>query len=347
MRRLAAILLPLLLCVLLAGCERRPLVDVGNTHYVRVYLDEELKNVTTGFYNENHARPEYESPDVLRVTLSDPTTDRVVAERYLRDLGRDERGNYYEGYVSVKPGRYNLLAYNFGTTSSILRGEHTYSDAEAYTNEIASHLLNNLPSRGDRSDERIVYDPDHLIVARCEGVEVPLRTYIDTLRTASGDYFMGQSIVKSYYLQIRVKGIQWVSSAVSLLTGVSGSARLHDGGVNEDDPVTLYIEMRRSDEPSRMDDTAVIYATFGMFGRLPDTDNKLEVSFDFLTRDGRALSHEFDITSKFDEPDAVEHQWLLLDDEIEIPEPPEEPGSGGGFEPGVDDWEDVNSDIII
>lgn len=105
--------------------------------------------------------------------------------------------------------------------------------------------------------------------------------------------------------------------------------------------------MRRSDEPSRTDDTAVIYATFGMFGRLPDTDNKLEVSFDFLTRDGRALSHEFDITSKFDEPDAVEHQWLLLDDEIEIPEPPEEPGSGGGFEPGVDDWEDVNSDIII
>lgn len=346
MRRLAAFL-PVLLCVLLAGCERRPLVELTDLHYVRVYIDEELKNVTMGFYNENHARPEYESPDVLRVTLSDPTTDRVVAERYLRDRGSDERGNYYEGYISVKPGRYNLLAYNFGTTSSILRNEYTYAGAEAYTNEIASHLLNNLPSRGSRGDERIVYDPDHLIVARCKGVNVPLRSYIDTLRTASGDYFTGQSIVKSYYLQIRVKGIQWVSSAVSLLTGIAGSARLHDGGVNEDDPVTLYFEMRRSDDPSRTDDTAVIYTTFGMFGRLPDADNKLEVSFDFLTRDGRALSHEFDITSKFDEPDAVEHQWLLLDDEIEIPEPPEEPGSGGGFEPGVDDWEDVNSDIII
>lgn len=346
MKRLVAFL-PVLLCVLLAGCERRPLVELTDLHYVRVYIDEELKNVTTGFYNENHARPEYESPDVLRVTLSDPTTDQVVAERYLRDRGSDERGNYYEGYISVKPGQYNLLAYNFGTTSSILRGEHTYSDAEAYTNEIASHLLNNLPSRGSRGDERIVYDPDHLIVARCEGVNVPLRDYIDTLRTASGDYFTGQSIVKSYYLQIRVKGIQWVSSAVSLLTGIAGSARLHDGGVNEDDPVTLYFEMRRSDDPSRTDDTAVIYTTFGMFGRLPDADNKLEVSFDFLTRDGRALSHEFDITSKFSEPDAIEHQWLLLDDEIEISEPPDEPGSGGGFEPGVDDWEDVNSDIII
>lgn len=347
MKRLVSLLLPLLLCTLFAGCERRPLVELTDLHYVRVYIDEELKNVTTGFYNESYARPEYESPDVLRVTLSDPTTDRVVAERYLRDRGSDGRGNYYEGYISVKPGQYNLLAYNFGTTSSILRNEYTYAGAEAYTNEIASHLLNNLPSRGSRGDERIVYDPDHLIVARCEGVNVPLRDYIDTLRTASGDYFTGQSIVKSYYLQIRVKGIQWVSSAVSLLTGIAGSARLHDGGVNEDDPVTLYFEMRRSDDPSRTDDTAVIYTTFGMFGRLPDADNKLEVSFDFLTRDGRALSHEFDITPKFSEPDAVEHQWLLLDDEIEIPEPPDEPGSGGGFEPGVDDWEDVNSDIII
>lgn len=43
MKRLVSLLLPLLLCTLFAGCERRPLVDVGNTHYVRVYLDEELK----------------------------------------------------------------------------------------------------------------------------------------------------------------------------------------------------------------------------------------------------------------------------------------------------------------
>ena len=43
----------------------------------------------------------------------------------------------------------------------------------------------------------------------------------------------------------------------------------------------------------------------------------------------------------------INPDWLLLDDEIEIPEPPDEPGSGGGFEPGVDDWDDIETDIII
>lgn len=61
MKRLVSLLLPLLLCTLFAGCERRPLVDVGNTHYVRVYLDEELKNVTTGFYDPTLAKPEYKT----------------------------------------------------------------------------------------------------------------------------------------------------------------------------------------------------------------------------------------------------------------------------------------------
>lgn len=55
----AAVLLTAAL--LTVRCERRPLVDAGNTHYVRVYLDEELKNVTTGFYDP---------------TLENPTTQR-------------------------------------------------------------------------------------------------------------------------------------------------------------------------------------------------------------------------------------------------------------------------------
>ena len=33
--------------ILATQCERRPLVEAGNTHYVRVYLDEEIKTVTT------------------------------------------------------------------------------------------------------------------------------------------------------------------------------------------------------------------------------------------------------------------------------------------------------------
>ena len=35
----------------LSSCEHRVLTDPTNVHYVRVYLDENIKNVTYGFYN--------------------------------------------------------------------------------------------------------------------------------------------------------------------------------------------------------------------------------------------------------------------------------------------------------
>lgn len=147
-------------------------------------------------------------------------------------------------------------------------------------------------------------------------------------------------------MQIRVKGMQYVSTAVSLLTGMSGSASLHDRSMHAGNPATLYFEMQRSDEKIARDDddTTIIYTTFHTFGKLPDAENSLEVSFDFITSDGRALSATIDITDKFSEPDAIEHQWILLDHIIEIPKPV---NGGGGFTPGVDDWGDINTDILI
>lgn len=331
-----------------AGCHRRPLVDIENTHYVRVYIDEEQPNVTTGFYDDTRRKPEYSTPTIMRVALFDRESGRMVGERYLRGCGRDERGAYCDGYIYAEPGDYCMLTYNFGTESTVLRNENDFGSVEAYTNDIPAHLYNYLPSRAkSRDQERIVYDSDHLFVDNCHNVHVPYSNYVDTLCNDLGKkYFTARSVVKSYYLQIRVKGMQYASSAVSLLTGMAGSSMLHNLAVREDNPATLYFEMLRSDENYGRsdDDMTVIYTTFGTFGKLPDTNNRLEVAFDFITTDGRALSATIDITDKFSEPDAVEHQWIILDQIIEIP-PPEK--GNGGFVPGVNDWGDINTDIII
>lgn len=346
-RRLMGFLLFAAVVLAAGGCERRPLVDIENMHYVRVYLDEHLLNVTTGFYDESRKKPAYQCPDIMRVALFDPASGTVVSERYLRGRGCDERGNYCDGYIMAAPGDYRLLTYNFGTESTVLRRENDYAGVEAYTNGIAAHLYNMLPSRAEsRAEEHIVYMPDHLFAATGEYVHIPYTGHIDTLRNTSGErFFTARSLVKSYYMQIRVKGMQYASTAVSLLTGMAGSASVHDRRMCTENPATLYFEMLRSDEPLARDGgTTVIYTTFNTFGKLPDADNRLEVSFDFITSDGRALSATIDITDKFSEPDAVEHQWILLDQILEIPEPQH---SGGGFTPGVDDWGEINTDIII
>ena len=72
----------LVICAILlaASCEKRPLLDLSNTHYVRVYVDENLLNVTKGFYDESYEKPAYKSPGILRVTLTDPESGIVKAE---------------------------------------------------------------------------------------------------------------------------------------------------------------------------------------------------------------------------------------------------------------------------
>lgn len=348
----------LALLMLAVSCEKRPLMELSNTHYVRVYVDEEIRNVTTGFYDGENVRPEYKSPDVLRVMLADPETGQIRAERFLRNKGQDEGGLYYDGYIIADPGEYALLAYNFDTESTIIGTANNHYEAKAYTNEIASHLKTKIPSRRTKTpesgiDECIAYDPDHLFAASCGNVCIPYVEHIDTLRTPDGGYFQAKSIVRSYYLQVRVKGIQYASSSVGLLTGMSGSAWIHSGEMDEEHDVTVYFEMLPGDSSSAglkrsNNDEAVIYTTFGTFGKIPDAENELEITFDFLTVYGKSHSETFDISDVFSTPEAKENQWLLLDHVIEIPEPPPGTGAdGSGFQPSVGEWEDIESDIIL
>ena len=122
------------------SCERRELLEPSSAHYVRVYLDEDIKNVTTGFYNDDNIRPEYQTPDVLRFLLFDQRTERLVAERFLRVRKEDDKGVYYEGYISAPPGNYKMLAYNFDTEVCIIDGYNDYRNAYVYTGKVTTNL---------------------------------------------------------------------------------------------------------------------------------------------------------------------------------------------------------------
>ena len=181
---------------------------------------------------------------------------------------------------------------------------------------------------------------------------IPYSEHVDTLRATDGTpHFNAQSIVKSYYMQVKVIGAQYISSAVSLLNGMSGSINLENGQVDNEKPVTVYFEMFSNSPSARAKiDEAVIYTTFGVFGRIDDMANMLEVTFDFMTTYGVPYSTTLNISANFDAPEAVSNQWLLLQEVITIPEPPPSTGgdsTGGGFTPSVDEWNDVESDIII
>ena len=204
----------------------------------------------------------------------------------------------------------------------------------------------------DITEERIVYDPDHFFLANCGDVYVPYTDELDTLTTANKDYFTAESVVKSYFIQVPVKNIDYATSSLGLVSGLAGSVKLGTGEINDEDPVTVYLELRPGENQATgiskggSDEVAVMYTTFNTFGKLPESENGLTVTFDFLTTHGGSHTQTIDITDEFNSAQANENQWILVDEVIELPEPKPQPGSGG-FKPTVGEWEDVHSEIII
>lgn len=336
------------LLMLLTACEHRELSDPNLGHYLRIYLDEDIKNVTCGFYDESLKRPEYQRPHVMRVVLADPESGKVVSERFFQSQGEDERGYYIDGHIGAVAGTYNLLVYNFGSVVTHIRNEQDYYQMQAYTEPVSEHYLQYLAaSRQEVEDQDIVYEPEHLFHAVGEPVVIPQSSQVDTLKTASGDWFTAHSVVKSYYLQLRIKGVEWVTSAASLLSGMAGATLLHGHEqMVETQPVNLFFTMNYTGKQAARDgngSTAVLYATFSTFGKLPNLPSTLTLSFEFRKRDGSSQVEKIDITPEFEKPLAKNEQWILLDHEIVIVPP--EGAIGGGMSPGVDKWEDVTSEI--
>lgn len=344
---IASVLTSVILSGMFTSCEHRPLEDPYNGHYIRVYVDEQIKNVTYGFYNESRKRPEYKRPTVLRVVLSDPLTNQIIAERYLQSTGEDERGYYIDGLISAEAGDYNLMIYNFGTERTKLRRENYFYEAQVYTLPIPEQYHQYFPSLGAEIDKNSVrYCPDHLFLATSEPITVSKSINVDTLRTADGDFFTAGSVVKSYYMQVQIRGFQYVTTAVSLLSGMAGTTTLHDRSMLSTDPVSVFFDMEYTDvrrAKNEEKDLATLYTTFNTFGKLPEEDNIYTLHFEFTRSDGSTQVETIDITSMFSDPLVINEQWILLEKEIDIIPPI----GGGGMTPGVDDWGDIWSDIQL
>lgn len=334
----------------LMSCEHRPLETPVNARYVRVYIDEDIKNVTCGFYNEAYERPEYIRPRAMRVVAADPNTGKVVSERYIQEQGTDEHGYYIHGYINLPPGTYNMLVYSHGSAYTMISNPNDYYAMTAYTSAVSEYYYQYIPSMSQtKGPEGIRRQPDHLFHEVVEGITVCTSPTLDTLRRADGSYFRAHSLVKSYYIQLKVKGIEWATSAISLLSGMAGSSLVHrHEGLVETDDINVLFSMRQASRHRNADDgssNAVLYTTFHTFGKLPKQNNMLTVSFEFMKRDGTSQVEEIDITDMFSTPMVRDNQWILIEKEIELLPPAD--GSSGGMTPGVDDWDDIESGIIL
>ena len=333
------------------GCEHRPLEmrQYEENIFVRVYYNENIRNVSFGFYDESKKKPEYSSPKMMRVMFFDNISDKLVSERYLYDCGRDERGYYIQGKMNVPNGKYNMLAYNFDTKEIETRNNYSYRAISAYTNALSESEANRFfSSRGDDATN-ICRQPDHLFVAKVEEINIDKPIYYeapDTIKNNAGTYPVAETIVKTYYLQFNIKGVEHVRSAVALISGMAGSKNMHSNEMIEDDVASIYFNLNNGKDKARTsDDIAVAYASFNTFGKLPHTEGYLDVTFEFKTIYNTVQTETFRITDIFETEMAKENQWIIIDKVIEIIPP--EGSDTGGMAPGVTDWEQIEGSITI
>lgn len=352
-------LMMLLSLLTLVSCERRPLNELNNRILLRLKIELKIMNVV-----------EIEQPEVMRVVLYNPETGRKVTEDYVPAEG---------GYISVPPGDYKIIVYNFDTESTLIRNDNMYYEIEGYTNEISSALKSKMyntinhsasliksaarTKSGDASPDSVavksddmvwvkamedlqksalIYEPDHLFVARQN---------IRILNT-SGEQVIeskAESVVETYYLSVNVKNIKNMASATALLTGQIASNKIgyekEEGKTNTN--VTLYFNMKASEDPENVNNDK-IEATFNTFGKLPNTESRLWLTIVITSTDGTTVEWHKDITDEFE--DNPDHVINIVEDVIEIPDVnPGQGGSGGngGFQPGVAEWEEEHHTILI
>ena len=342
--RVSRHILAALLLLTVTACQRRPL-EMSSVS-INLNLRIKLNVQVNGQYQE---LPE---PEMMRVMFFNPETDNLITESYLPAKG---------GRITLPPGKYKYIGYNFDTESTLLRNDRNFHSIEAYTNEVPKSLkasMINAILYGKKTNTKadddetewaeaveqmeenpVVYEPDHLFVSR-KDVEI---LNIDGDQTIEAD---AETIIETWKITLRIKNAKYIASAKALITGQIASNFIglpkEDGKTDTD--VTLLFDMKAG---SDSDDNDFLEGQFNTFGKNPAVESRLWLTIIIKTTGGETLEWHQDITEEYTTEMAHEEQIIQLEDEIEVPEPANPEGGGGGFQPGVDDWNEENVPIDI
>ncbi len=324
-----------LLCMLFTGCQRRPLEDPEYFTKVNVEVNiDDLQNVTCDIYNPKVQVPAIE-PEAMHAIFFNASDGSVTTETFLSGISVNEKGRrVVSGEMALLPGTYKMLIYDYGTDATLVKDYYSWDNAVAYTDHAPDIVLKQYASKSEGDGIEIFQEPEHLMVARNPQEKVPYHIGVHTI------YAEARSVVESWYLQIKVNGIDYVSGAQAMITGMTGSNLIAtDTRVNQ--PETgLWFRLQKSDDNG----VPVICAVFNTFGHIESSESRLDITVLLNTSDGKKVARTFDISKLFRSENAVLHHWLLLDETITI-DPPIEGGSG--YNPKVDDWDEEHRDIDL
>ena len=342
------------------SCQRRPMVEEDLGVILRIEVDYDFPNYTRSSATEYMNVSVYdEASDKLRsVDITDIGGGEVnipagnfnmlihnmgtsytqirnrdsffAAEAYTNDISRFLL-NKLQHYVDSRGMLSLMMASSSQNSANSASGASTSATENPEASEVASEAASESDATDSYVDERIVYTPDYLFVAREKNLDIPIRIEGEApilIETTA------RSVVESWKLDISIiTGLENVSEIAALITGMHGSNFIADD-LCTDEVVTIYKEIS-------IDQTTTALSTvFNTFGKHPDRKNIL--SLVVTDTSGGQYQYNFDITDQFTNNN--NDQRIIVTTDINIPKPEH---GGGGFKPSVDGWDDVNTEIEI
>lgn len=302
--------------LMLTGCSRRDILDDYPVSGVEISLD--WNGVTNKL------------PEGVRVIFYPKNAEGRKIDTYLSVKG---------GKVKVPPGRYSVVVYNYDTETVQIRGEEAYETIEAFTGH-----CNGL---GIAGTEQLVWGPDLLYVVRIDDLK------IENSEEELQLNWKPKLVVKTYSFKLKVQGLEYVSSIVGSIEGMSSCYDLGLGcGKAGDSPI--YFAVRGS--------AGEVTGSFTVFGTsegvISRAGNAIKLTLAFVKTDNKVQKMEVDITEVIansesggsggdddgDEP--FKEIELPVEDEVKVDKPDSSGGGDGGFDGNVDGWGD-DEEVIL
>ena len=316
MRRLYLILALVLITLTAGSCRRRPLVEIDNNVLLNITIGTDIVNYEVRT-----------PPEMMRAIFFDSKTGDFVSHSFLPHHG---------GYVHLMPGReYDILVYNFDTEATIIDGDYNLNYILAYTNLVPENIKSRLKGRaGKGEDEMIVYEPDHLFVGKLEDVYIPMRGYG---MPAFEIDIHAETIVQTWIVEIdKVRGAEYVGAVSSVISGLADHNLIGRGEQSYDEATVFF-------EAASLTKDGHFYAKFNTFGRNALAGRKQVLSLVLTDTGVKSFCFNMDISEKFNDNPL---QYILIKTDDIVIEKPEQTG-GGGLAPSVDEWGEINTEIVI
>ena len=259
------------------------------------------------------------------------------------------------GKATLHVGTYHAVFYNNDTSGVLFANTDSFIDHYLYTREgsILEPIYGNSGAVSPRAqgaeDERVVICPDIVWGGFAIDIEVTDFGVTYSYVASRGNemvsveipqkelvlYPTEQTAIYTYEINT-VENLKYASLMCGSLTGVSAGVTM---AYRELSPecVTIPFESEVDVASSR------ITGEFVTFGHNPDNNVTHNFVLYVIFDNGEKYYYTFDVTDQVDNAPDPSRVHIVID-KLTLPTPIY---NGGGFDVGVDDWVDVNVDIVL